>query len=149
MRNKHKSFKSFGNSLDRYKRSIPKAANEVKKKAARELVEKLIPATPVLTGQARSNWTVTANTPFTRMTLFPAVDTSGGPSRASLERTISTVQPQSDIYIRNNLPYIVRLNQGYSKQAPANFVQGVIGEVKGKFSGMIKFEFKQIQRGVI
>lgn len=144
---KHKSFSSFSTRLSRLKRDIPKAANEVKKTAARELVKTLVPRTPVLTGQARSNWTVTANTPFTRATLFPAVDRGGGPSFASLERTLLTVQPGSDIYIRNNLPYIVRLNEGYSKQAPAGFVNTVVNEVKAKFGGFIRAEFKQVRRG--
>lgn len=147
MKRKHKSFESFALQMQQYKRDIPHAANEVKKKAARKLVETLVPRTPVLTGQARSNWTVTAGTPFTRATLFPAVDRSGGPSLASLERIIQTVQPNADIYIRNNLPYIVRLNQGYSKQAPANFVQNVIGEVKGEFTQFVTFEFAQMKRG--
>ncbi len=39
---------------------------------------------------------------------------------------LATKKPGQKIYITNNLPYIRRLNDGYSKQAPAGFVERAV-----------------------
>lgn len=74
--------------------------------------------TPVDEGTARANWNLSAEAP-------------------DLTTTESTTQQNYDIeqftgeekalYVSNGLPYIERLNEGSSVQAPANFVeQGVM-----------------------
>lgn len=87
-------------------------------------------ATPVDTGRARSNWIVNIGSPSTEV--IPAyVEGKGGSAgaaaaRAALDQgsaTIAGYQKGQEIHITNNLPYISRLNDGYSAQAPGNFVQ--------------------------
>src|SRR5690554_4306775 len=47
--------------------------------------------------------------------------------------------PTEDYYIiSNNIDYIERLNNGYSKQAPANFVQHALNFVLDKFKRIFK-----------
>lgn len=93
----------------------------------------LVQGTPVDTGRARSNWQVQIGSP-TRSEIAayaPGFDgsTEGENTRAAIEQgkaVIQTRQPGQDIFISNNLPYIGRLNEGYSSQAPSGFVQEAI-----------------------
>lgn len=86
----------------------------------------LIEDTPRDTGWARSNW-------------IPSIgkqreDTDGSPeavSQAAQQLGIAQVATsytleRGPIYITNNVPYIRRLNDGWSKQAPAGFIQAAI-----------------------
>ena len=90
--------------------------------------------TPVDTGRARSNWIVSINSapeeiipPYT-----PGEGGSTGARNAQAainqgEEVISRYQGEGqEIHITNNLPYIQRLNDGYSDQAPANYVETAI-----------------------
>ena len=89
--------------------------------------------TPVDTGRARSNWIVAINSapddiiqPYA-----PGEFGSTGARNAQAainqaEEVISSYQSGDTIHISNNLPYIQRLNDGYSAQAPANFVETAI-----------------------
>lgn len=60
------------------------------------------------------------------------VDT--GRARASWQ----TTQAENYYIISNNIDYIERLNNGYSKQAPANFVQHALNFVLDKFKRIFK-----------
>lgn len=80
-------------------------------------------ATPVDTGRARANWIVNIDGPSTTIVQEPASPAQG--ARQALDQgraTIATYQKGQAIHITNNLPYIGRLNDGYSAQAPENFV---------------------------
>ena len=46
---------------------------------------------------------------------------------------VSVWTPKDDLpaFITNNLPYIKRLNEGWSKQAPAHFIEQVIADMGG------------------
>jgi hypothetical protein len=89
-------------------------ANKRKQSVAANLTADLVSATPVKTGLAQSNWQVT----------------SGAPAEGIVEighrASIPDTQPGDPIYIANNVPYIQRLNDGSSKQAPAGFVEDAI-----------------------
>lgn len=83
-------------------------------------------STPVDTGRARGNWQVGITHAETG-----TLDTSDkggaltirvGASKIGGAKTI----PYPAIYISNNLPYIGRLNQGSSTQAPKFFVESAI-----------------------
>ena len=86
----------------------------------------LVATTPVDTGWARANWIPRIGT--------PREDTAGSPdsiSRGEQEQGVAEVATSYQIemgpvYITNNVPYIGRLNQGSSQQAPAGFVQAAI-----------------------
>jgi hypothetical protein len=82
----------------------------------------LVVSTPVDTGRARSNWQVGANIAPTG-TLEPS---DLGAPIAQAERAVAVRQPGQNIYIVNNLPYIVPLNEGHSAQAPAGFVEDAV-----------------------
>lgn len=82
----------------------------------------LVETTPVLTGRARANWNPSLNVPDT---------TIQEPNRKkSIDPVTSAYKITDTILISNNLPYIKKLNEGSSKQAPAGFVDSALQ--KGK-----------------
>lgn len=110
-------------------KNMNKAVREVALIADREVVLQ----TPVDTGRARSNWIVSLGSPSREQqdayTPGQGGSTGADNARAALEQAaaeISRRQPGQDINISNNLPYIGRLNEGYSAQAPAGFVQAAV-----------------------
>lgn len=82
--------------------------------------------TPVDTGWARANWIPQIGQ--------PAAGTAGSPENVSAAASESGKAAVAAGYsylngpahITNNVPYIVRLNEGSSKQAPSGFVQRAI-----------------------
>ena len=87
----------------------------------------LVSATPVDTGRARSNWMVQLGSASSE-TRDPMPE---GQLLSEAAATISAYRstpagPGPEIHITNNLPYIQRLNEGHSAQAPAAFVEQAI-----------------------
>lgn len=76
--------------------------------------------TPVDTGHARANWTLSAGAPA-----FGAVTGKGDGGVASV---IAWDLGDGPLFVNNNAPYILRLNDGHSKQAPAGFIERAIDE---------------------
>jgi hypothetical protein len=80
--------------------------------------------TPVDTGHASNNWVPSLDSPF------EDVDGSEeAPSRSAQAAGIAAVAayelPQVG-YVANNVPYIGRLNEGSSSQAPSGFVEAAV-----------------------
>jgi len=99
-------------------------ATELQRKVAAVVDQVVTLATPVDTGQARSNWQVGLDRApdSVRPTLGPG--TEGAQAAIDEARAkIAGSHPGREIHITNNLPYIRRLNEGSSAQAPANFVE--------------------------
>lgn len=97
------------------------------------LTANLIEDTPRDTGWARANWIPNIGAPFqgTSGTRFQAesgrINTSHqtrGTARVSAVYSIT----MGNVYITNNVPYIVQLNEGSSTQAPEGYVQIAIDE---------------------
>ena len=80
--------------------------------------------TPLDTGYASSNWTGSVDIPRTdKVGSKRQVITTDSGLDAILSFNIKT---NSKIFIQNNVPYMARLNRGWSKQSPAGFVEAVI-----------------------
>jgi hypothetical protein len=101
--------------------------------------------TPVDTGRARSNWIAQiGSAPDTVIDAYvpgSLGDTEAANTQAALdqaEAVIKNYKGGQEIHITNNLPYIQRLNDGWSSQAPANFVeQGVMEALQVVYFGRI------------
>lgn len=78
--------------------------------------------TPVDTGRARSNWNVDIN--IVDVQIVEPTSKDPGPEKAL--SAIARYKLNDVAYISNNLPYIRRLNEGYSQQAPAAFVETAV-----------------------
>lgn len=93
--------------------------NTIRLAATIELL--LVMATPVDTGHARANWQVGIEEPPTEE--LSEEDTSGQATIARAAAVLSTRRSGQAIYIANNVKYLQRLNEGWSAQAPAGFVE--------------------------
>jgi hypothetical protein len=89
--------------------------------------------TPVDTSKAISGWQIGLGSPVPtqRGAFFPGE--RGSTFRASAQATVADARnvlankvPGQPIYISNPLPYIRRLNAGWSKQHPGAFVEAAV-----------------------
>ena len=87
----------------------------------------LVLGTPVDTGRAKGNWFVQLENPLRE------ISQDRRQSTALIEGNLVIASARNrrlpTIIISNNLPYIERLNQGHSQQAPALFVERIIQRV--------------------
>lgn len=86
--------------------------------------------TPVDTGWASANWVPNIGGPFEGTAGTQAAAKSGqlsGESASGVARVATTYRLiMGPVHITNNVPYILRLDQGSSSQAPKNFVRRAI-----------------------
>jgi hypothetical protein len=116
--------------------SIPERGNDVKKAFAKEFLTAVVPATPVKSGKARSNWMVGVGKK--NAATRSQVSRSGDVALTQGARIISGAKVGQAIHISNNLPYIQRLNEGWSAQAPAGFIERAYQSAKAML-GRINF----------
>lgn len=98
----------------------------VVRKVALDTQRDVSASTPVDTGRARSNWFVTAGRPSSQVT-----DAVNGSPTAALS-------PTKVAFVTNNLPYIERLENGHSGQAPSGFVGSVVRRQVNKVREIVK-----------
>lgn len=108
-------------------RNAPRAVREV----AIAIGPVLVYATPVDTSRARVNWQVgTGMIPtgvlFAAPDKPPSPDYGGSIAVAAILAAARNYAGGSYLAIANNSPYIQRLNNGWSGQAPASFVQQAV-----------------------
>lgn len=78
--------------------------------------------TPVDTGHARANWVPSIGDPFRG-----EVDGDGAHD-GGVADVLSYELGDGAAWVSNNVPYILRLNDGWSAQQPAGFVERAIAE---------------------
>lgn len=82
-------------------------------------------------GHAKKNWQVTINRPPTNE--IEGEDRSGRSALTAGTRTIRNIKEPVLAYISNRVPYIQRLEEGWSKQKPRGFVRQQIRFVSEKY----------------
>lgn len=83
--------------------------------------------TPVDTGWARANWVPGIGTPSTSTVGSPKAVTETA-QRGGIARMLGYKARQGPVHITNNVPYIMRLNEGWSRQAPSGFIQAAVAK---------------------
>ena len=111
--------KSFGKRIKIVGQTVEDNATKLVRKVAIAVDGHLVLSTPVDTGRARSNWQVEINAEAGG-TVEPV---SPQQAMAQAAAKVATSRNGDEIHITNNLPYIGKLNDGWSAQAPASFVQ--------------------------
>lgn len=109
----------FARRIDRLALRIEGNVDQTVRRVAIAVDQAVVLATPVDTGRARSNWIAQVGSPA-RRTVEP---TSAQATISQAQAEIGRREIGQDVYISNNLPYIERLNEGSSAQAPAGFVE--------------------------
>jgi hypothetical protein len=110
----------FAEDINRWAQRTEEKLDLAAQKIALDLFERVIMATPVDSGRARANWQVTIGTvPNGTLDL---TDKTGQATISRATATAAGLKAGDVIYLVNNLPYIQRLEDGYSGQAPAGMV---------------------------
>lgn len=116
-------------------KNIEKLSADVVRKAAIELLDKIIIRTPVGNpilwqspppagyepGQLRGAWTATLNSPANGTSTDK--DTGGSKTLAKAKAGIAGYNGKQNIYLTNNEPYAYRVEYGWSNQAPAGMTR--------------------------
>jgi hypothetical protein len=102
---------------------VARNADRTVRKAALAADQAVVMQTPVDTGRARANWIAALNAPADGPTADE--DKGGGRAVQQAAGVVASYDGDRDvaIHITNNLPYIQRLDEGSSYQAPAGFVR--------------------------
>lgn len=129
---------SFGDQLHGFSRSTGIKFDTVLRKVVIDITSDIVKMTPVDTGHARSNY-------FWGVQRVSAVDETkhgkGAPSFARAFEFAQSAKAGGVYYITNNLPYILDLEYGSSKQAPGGMArivvarwQEIVNKAVGKMS---------------
>lgn len=102
--------------------ALEKATVETQQKVVLVVDSALVLGTPVDTGRARGNWLPSIGTPDDRQ-ILDAVDKGGMNAINAATGKANELKFGDTFYISNNLPYIGKLEDGHSRQAPQGFVQ--------------------------
>ena len=111
---------TFSADLSRFAARTGARMDVVVRKVVFDMTSDIVRMTPVDTGHARSNyfWGVSRTE-----TIDPAMSKNGAPSLTRAAEFASGVKAGGVVYLTNNLPYIMRLEFGHSKQAPSGFAR--------------------------
>lgn len=126
---------NFALDIERFAQRVNLRFDVVVRKVSLDILTRIIQRTPVDTGRARANWQVDLD----RIPTGTVESIFEGPkgSRSSLPGTIqqgvvagvlNRINGQTTVYIANNLPYITRLEEGWSGQAPQGMVAITVAE---------------------
>lgn len=133
---------SFALDLAAFAAKAPQRAKQVVDKVSIDLLTKIVLRTPVgnpslwkssppagyVGGRLRGNW----NTGIGSIDSTDQRPAKAGAAPIARGRaTVRTREPEADIYITNSLPYAIRVENGYSTQAPAGMVRVTVTEFQG------------------
>lgn len=122
------TFSQFARHIRGVGKTVEKNGGLLVRRAALAIDRKLVRKTPVDTGLARSNWLVGINRERTE--IGPILGVVG--AIATGKMALTAVKTGDTVTISNNVPYIGMLNAGWSKQAPAEFVELIVIEAAAK-----------------
>ena len=123
---------SFSLDISRFAKTALADAATVQRKVCLDLSAGVINDTPVDTGRARANWQPAVNR--VADTALSATDASGAATIAKVVDTLKELRPGDTFTLVNNVPYILALEDGSSKQAP----QGMLKRNLERFPGVVR-----------
>lgn len=126
---------SFSDDIRRFATKTTEAHNKIARVATLELFSGVIKSTPVDTGRARGNWQTAPGSPAAGET--ERLDKSGGEAISEVEAKTPEGAGQVT-YLSNNLPYIMELEEGSSKQAPEGMVRKNMDRVQRMVDAAIR-----------
>lgn len=138
--------KTFAQRIRKIGQRIEQNADVAVRRCALAVDAAVVIATPVDTGRARANWQVEVDRPI--VTPIEKFSKSGQEAIDQGKEAIARYKgghASAAVHITNNLPYIGRLNDGHSAQAPAGFVERAVlvgtDAIKGmKFTAVLTNE---------
>jgi len=128
----------FEDDINKFQRKTADKMDKIVRKISLEILSSVVFKSPVDTGRFRSNWQVSIGSVPSGTVGYQGTETiaeragSKGPvyeaTVAKSKGTADSAKAGDVIYIANNLPYAVRLEEGYSGQAPAGMVTLTVQE---------------------
>ena len=117
---------SFASDVAKYAKLAGASVDETGRAIVLELFGSVIKDTPVDTGRARGNWQTSMDSPATGET-----DRKGeGVALAEVDQQTASFGAGKVIYLSNGLPYILRLEYGWSKQQPGGMVRRNVARIQ-------------------
>lgn len=123
---------AFTLDLTKFKTKVGVKATAVVRRVAYDAFNGTVRKTPVDTGRARANWIPGIGTMPTGVVGAFTQDTS----MQAIKDVVSKVVAGESIFLANNLPYIVPLENGHSQQAPSGMVHLTMLEIVTKFDAI-------------
>lgn len=105
--------------------------DQISKKIMIDLDNKVVVRTPVDTGRARGNWI-----PSVGAATFTVTEVNDKSGQLSISASISAHMAAGKLapmFLTNNLPYIQKLENGHSQQAPMGMAKLSVQEVAKQF----------------
>jgi len=144
----------FSDDINRFVKKTAPKPNKLVKNVVHKVAAKLILMTPVgdadfwqskppagyLGGHARFNWTYSMGTRVKQE--LTGIDQSPG-GAATYQRLVESMpvnMGDNVHYIQNSVPYILRLEDGYSRQAP----NGMAAVTAAEFQGIVSEEVSKL-----
>lgn len=113
--------------MDALQTEVEDVVIAVTQKVALEALNRVVMRSPVDTGRFRANWNVSFGSPDLATT--ERKDKPGQETIAKGSALIDSLDRLNQVWISNNLPYANRLENGWSKQAPAGMVALTFAEL--------------------
>ena len=113
-------------SLEGLRKEIEAITAEETSKLALELIDGLITKTPIDTGRAKGNWYLGVGKPINLAEggrRQAEARTEAKEAIIAFESIVNNTGNIPVLFINNNLPYINKLNEGSSQQAPSKFIE--------------------------
>jgi len=95
---------------------------------ALEAAGRIIKRTPVDTGRARGNWNLSIDT--IDSSTIEETDRTGSTTLMKARSNVAPATIDDTVFIANGLPYIKRLENGWSEQAPKGMVRLTAAELR-------------------
>lgn len=125
---------SFGADLRAFQKKVGITGDKVVRKVCLDLTRDLVLATPVDTGLARSSYFFGTER---NASVGDTASKNGSPSITRSSEFASTLKAGGVFYITNNQVYIMRLEFGSSKQAPAGMARIAVARWQERLNGIV------------
>lgn len=131
-----KSAREFALDLRKFGEVSERQALMIFRKIILDLDRRVVLDTPVDVGRARGNWFPSLNAPSNEVDP-DARDPSGSAALARINAMLASVKLGDMAWLSNNLPYILPLENGHSRQAPDGMVDVNLEAVASAYGGRI------------
>lgn len=111
-------FTDFKLGLEAFNDYAEKQATRMIRRYSMKALQMIVEGTPVLTGCCRGNWIVSVGTLQRQYNAMKTDKTGTETVKGGLAR-IESVKLGTDVLIENSCPYVLRLENGWSRQKPA------------------------------
>ena len=128
--------REFAIDLAKFGKVTREQAKTIFQKITIDLDTRVVLGTPVDEGRARGNWFPSLNSPSSQVD-ENSLDKSGGKAIAAATSTAMGAELGDTVWLTNNLPYILPLENGHSKQAAEGMVDINLNAVQAQYGGKI------------